>query len=151
MYLLSKSTLYVILATVAAIIVTAVICNAESHADSVYFNSATDLIAKTDSVVGVCDTFNVQAVTGTVGNIGNFTFYRDLEEPIITCRELVSVVRMYPPIRSIWVPQEVGWNIDKEELRMQKLVIKIFGIPGEPPRYANIIPGQAVIWWREVE
>lgn len=64
----------------------------------VSFEDAEHLVALQDSVVGVCDTVNAVAISGTVGNIGNFTFYQDLEEPIVTCRELVCVTARWPEI-----------------------------------------------------
>lgn len=65
---------------------------AEPHADSVYFNSATDLIAKTNSVVGVCDTSNV-----IQGSWGNMTIWLIDDELTITCRELVAVAVIKHP------------------------------------------------------
>ncbi len=118
-------------------------CNAAESA-IVSFDDPEHLAALTDSVVGVCDTNYVNV--SVWNELGVDSFRVD-----ITCRRLVSVVKIYPPIHSLWVPQKVGWSVDNEELRMQKLVMKILGIPGNPPEFAGTIPGQAIIFYEEVK
>lgn len=102
---------------------------ANPHADSVYFNSATDLIAKTDSVIGICDTVmsdDLKCFISLYYQIHDYygwepynssLWVSDSNEFIITCRELITI--------TVVEHEEDVWPLAK--------------------------PGQAVIWWRKVE
>lgn len=133
---------------------------AESHADSVYFNSATDLIAKTDSVIGVCDTVMSDDLKHFISlyyqihdhygwrPYNSSLWVNDSSEFSITCRELVCVTVVEES--DITIVEQIGGGY-LGNIEHYKKVAR-----GEaPPMPIDTVvvghPGQAVIWWREVE
>lgn len=148
-----NATMAIFAIAVAAVLVAFMCSCATAESAIVSFDDAEHLAALTDSVVGVCDTTwqlpdSVHIWWGTTDS-QQVAFNKIHNLPIITCRRLVGVTKMYPPMYSLWVPEYVGWSVDSDELKIQETVMRILGIPGEPPRHADVIPGTAIIFYEE--